>query len=1139
MNSDLVVQLSESGVLMFKRRVVKLVEAPEVVNSGKFDSPPSGLWSVGSGYALGDADVGPLAAWLRGCFGAPILDRVRKTYPNEGLLRVLVTAEPELEPEMMTVPWEVLESPAQDWATTERISAVRILQAPEDVQTPTSSADPLKIGILWANPDQNIPGLEDHLRLLKAFLDGRPIEFAAAGPIEFTDHDAVRRELARVRPDVVYYIGHADPLSTDQVALRIGRAGGSSHENAGDFLRLLQEIGPPHLLFLNACSTALGWKLNPYLGVALACGRGIDAVLAMQTEVPVDAAMVFARQFFLKLASGAGLAASTKSGRNEIQRIYEPPSFTPFIPVLTQRTRLDKVLAVDTDGRELRRLLRELQSEIERIEPQLGRCYDPSLTALIQGDANGPRVALVAGPKGSGKSTSVRRAVLDQLSEQRFRSGDRYIYYDARFASFTSSDRNIQMRELLRFLAKRFLPLTESLAIALKANPPDPPDRPGALLALVSWFDEERTAGHTYHIVLDHLDPALAAGIAELGSRIVEAGYITLVAENPSIDPEWPVNRIEIDRMREDEVRAALERTGLPQADEAVQRLMDFSNGLPYFVAGYLRRGATPGASPGDLAQTFLDSRASALSAQELDILHLAAVCWEAVPGEIFAKNWPIGAVEPLADEDYLLMKTGDDAYRLPEVLRDHLVGLISSPRQIELHAIALNGFLDMAERGESTRGESKYRLVTRWFAEVLRHALALANLQNDLGSLDSALDIAEKLHDRYMSDGDFAAARLAWESYRDVAQALGRYDDRVSDVRYADCLMRTGDYENAELLLEQATSGADVDRIQLAGLFLWSNLAKDRGYRSEGGERVKRLRAALDVASKLEKAGEDPRWVRKQVASLKHTLGNALGFGKDAKPEEALGLLREAQKIFEDLNDPLQFRAINEQIEIKRYNGQLSPQEREESKKTLHENLRGLVARDMQFDAVQHLYELGRLEDEPARRASWFEQAFERAGKVYEPEHWNAGINWRQAQVEAQLATFTQVVPFLEEYAARLAPWHGRAWCRRKRREALLFLAEGYRAAGENVKALTAAAESWKVVEEIAEVGEGRKDRTERLRVAALAIGLAVEHGKLDRARAFAANLAKTEGKDPGPVSQMNTTELGEYVQTIVSEAT
>jgi|GEM_PF-3825939 len=1140
MSKDTVLRLSNSRIFPGKKKTLRFVEPSDLVRvrKGILTEPPDGLWSVESGYAQGESNPQLLSKWLKECCGKPLLSALRAAYPAEGLLRVLMTAEADLEPELMMMPWEILELPGEDWGTTERLTVVRCFQSEVDVQYPAGTADQLKIAILWADPDRNIPERMKHLNWIKEFFDNRPIEFKVIGPEEFTDHETIREKLSLVHPDIVYHIGHAEPLPTGLVALRIGPQGRPFPERAVDFIRLLQEIGPPRLLFLNSCSTTLGWEMNPYLGIALACGRSIDAVLAMQTEVPTSAAMAFAREFFPRLASGIGLSAALKHSRNALQRLSLPTSFTPFIPVLIQRTRQDHVISVDPTGRLFRFLLKELQFKIESIDPLLDRSFDLKLGALFENDAPRTRVTVIQGVNQSGKSTSLRKAVRERLTDERFRAGERPLYFDASLFS-GGVEANGRIGELLCSFAQQYRPLTESLAADLSTRKGlDPQGQIHPLSILATWFEDEQRAGHRYHLIIDHLDSALAAVMADYACRVItNAGCLVLVAEDPPLDPAWPVSRLSLDRMSRDEIGAALAAFGLPHAPEDVDRLMLFSNGFPYFVSGYVRRRSLPNVPSDDLAKTFIESRIRNLSRDEKDILELAALCREPLPLEILENHRLSKIAEALADEDHLLIKVGDGTFRLPEGLRAYLASLASE--RVDLRESVFNGFLDMAEAGDKSQDEAAFQAVTRWYAEAFRQALAIAAKERDIGKLDAAQDIAKVLHDRYSNLGEASLARLVWENYRDAAQDLGRDNDRLSDIYYAGCLIQTAEYEVAELLLDQATAGKEIDQIQMIALFLWSRLEKDRGTGGWGGRCIAKLREALKIAQELENAGSDPRWIKTQIASLWHSLGNALGYGREAKLEEAIDLLEQSQKMYKELNDPLRFRAISEQIEIKRYNNLLSSEEIESSKKILQENVLELVARDMQYDAVRHLYELGRLEAKPAMRAGWYQQAFQRAGKILEPDNWHAGIHWRQSQVEAGIMAFAEAAPFLSEYADRLRPWENQAWSRRERRDVLRYLAEGCLKAEDTAKAHLLAKECWSLVENIPRADEGRADRSARRRISALIIRLALAQGMIDQARAIVATQAGMEGEDTAKAAEMNPNDLERYAEMMDKEET
>jgi hypothetical protein len=253
----------------------------------------------------------------------------------------------------------------------------------------------------------------------------------------------------------------------------------------------------------------------------------------------------------------------------------------------------------------------------------------------------------------------------------------------------------------------------------------------------------------------------------------------------------------------------------------------------------------------------------------------------------------------------------------------------------------------------------------------------------------------------------------------------------------------------------------------------------------------------------------------------VEHSFGNLLGYGKHARPEEAIQHLAEAEKLYAEVNEPSRrFTAVSERIEIKRYNGLLKEEERREAIATLLENRSKLVTRASRLDAIMHSYELGRLATVPADRITYFHDAFRRAGDIYQPINWHAAISWRCAQVEAQAATFENVASELERYAEKLGKWHNDSWSRRTRRDTLQFLAENYQILGQTERALLAAQKCWEAVLEIAAAGEGRKDPSVRAEVAGLYGSLLLRHKRAEEARAVAAAVADVAGV-PGATEQ------------------
>jgi hypothetical protein len=1117
-----------------RNRTIAIVAPAAYVQTtpGKLTDPPKNLWGATSGYASGDINVKQLGDWLSNCIGQPILDVVRQLYPatNRDHMNVLVTAEDQLRSDLMRNPWELMESldSSQGLPLAEHLTVTRILNS--KISNPTTPVgERLKIALLWANPRKDIPGLQEHLAQLKQFVSEHSSDFSMVGPFEFTGLDEILKNVADERVHIVYHIGHAIQPPDQTVQLLVGTEDNPFTVDVDQFRALLQQIGPPRLLLLSACAAAVGYQLNPYLGAALRMVQQIEAVIAMQTMVPVRAAIQFAGEFFRGLAAGDGLGSSVKRGRIQILRLERPvrgrQSFIPYIPVLFQRTVQDKLFAIDVTGRHLRETLFALKSQIERIDPYLDRVHDPALLKIFQTPLPNRRVGFVFGPKGSGKSSSIRRVIFSLTTEQQFRAGHRWLYYDVPKAKLTAGTSDNHVRNLLVAFANA-MGITESLKQRLSSS-----DNPGdAIPILVNWLYEQERDGRKTCICLDNIDVELADVVARQSANLLtDGGSLVLIAEKHSLGPDTPVNLVSIAPMTPDEIAESLQKHAMPWDNTAVQAALKFSNGLPYFVAGYILC-PHPSDNVKELAANLIERYRPGPSDQQRRILQFTALCSVPVPAQLLENLYPAEAIRELLADYPFLRQTESNMYLVPDALREYLSDALEN--RLELHRNAFNEFRALAAAQESSSEQAIFQQVSAWYREAFEHGCSIAeDPAASQAILDETREIAETLHDRYFLGHETEASLSLWERFRNIEHSLDIYDDRSADAHYAECLMRVARFDEADELLEQVAVGEYVDRIQLSALFLRSNLVKNTGRKNEFCLRLDLLRQALEIGRQLEEQSEQKDWARKQVAVLEHSLGNALGYGKDAEPARALEHLSRAQKIFEEMGDfgYAYFRTISEQIEVKRYNRQLSPGERQEAIKTLTENLRNLVARDMKYDAIMHCYELGRLSEDPAESAKWFGEAFRRAEDNFEPVNWHAAVHWCMARVKAKLEAFGAVAPELQRYADKLLQWQTWAWSRRIRRDALQFLAKCYDHLGRAEEALAAAKSAWEMVLSIHKLGEGRKDAAKRLPIACLYGRLSVLANHLEQARSVAITVAPELEMSPDSVAALNPIELGE----------
>lgn len=1138
---DVILNLQKKG-LWRKRSIVVISPEDEEGLSVPLKNLPEDLWSVNSGYAYGDVDVLGTADALRDSMGEQIQSLIQRVYSrrDNGRFRLVMSASRDLHSDLLRFPWELLETTDRSIALSgEMLSVVRVFDYSAALPEPLLAGERIKIGITWANPLQDIQGIPEHLEKLLSIGSNYSRQLSLVGPIEFTSVEAVRQALLDARPHVFYHIGHAVQDAGRMVELLIGSANQEKRSDAQQLVSLLEHIGRPRLLVLNSCATAIGYEMNPYLGIALSASAQIDAVIAMQTEIPVSSATSFAKELFLAMAGGAGLIEAVKRGRIAIQddEGYRPdskPSFRPFIPVLFQRTLQDKLFNVDLTERELGHVLDLLRLKTQQIALYLGRAHDEKIRALLKEQAPERRVSVIYGVKESGKSTSIRTIVRELLTKEQYETGVRCLYYEANAANTPEGGPEQRIYYLLLSLAGYF-PHTSTLQSQLTREKTRPEN---AMARLSGWLREEERNNSRYCIIIDNVPVDIAPALARNFANILTGGKLVLITDDFVVDPNDPINVVEIALMTAEEIRAARAKDGRDVNGDEVDAIMDFSNGFPYFVAGY--RGANGGdpVTPDDRAKRFLKSYETELSGDDLDALTFVALCQAPVPKQMLEDLFSDEAVHRLTN-DYLLIKTEGESYEIPEALRKHLLNSTTADLAA-LHQEAFNRFMEMVDENEAAQGDIKYKLVTEWLRESLEHALSMAEIiapertGDEFSVLKAAREVATTLHRRYLNFGnEIGAATAMWEKYRSVAYSLGQFDDRIADVQYADCLMYTGDYERASNILEQVTAGDDEDKTQLFALQLYSDLLKNKGVSGALSKRIKLLQKALETARKLEAGASDPAEFKQQIAGIYHALGNALSYGKDAQPAVGLEYLETAQKIYEEQGSALQFQSVSEQIEVKRYNNMLVDEAREQAIETLKKNLRSLVTRSTREQAILHLYELGRLETDPAIQAQWFQKAFASAGQSYQPTNWHAAIQWRICEVQAGTEKFEVVAQELEGYVAKLEPWQTKAWSRRKRRDTLLFLVEGYNQTGNKEAALQAARKCSEVVHLIQKIGEGRKDPAKRHQAARWYGQLALNHGLLDEAREVAGTVAGDFGVDPAAVDSMSGDEVQDFFTT------
>ena len=236
-------------------------------------------------------------------------------------LRVKLRIQP---PEMQALPWEFLYDAQQaEYVCLSRLTPlVRYLELPKAVPslrvTPPlrilglvsspSDLEPLDIEKEKAGVEQAIAALRDQGLVQLTWLPGQ------------TWQD-LQRAMRSGPWHILHFMGHGHFDSRgDEGLIALARQDGQS-----DFLqanqvgRLLADHSTLGLVLLNACQGARGGATNLFSSTAATLvRRGIPAVLAMQYDITVKAAVEFARAFYEALADRLPVDAAVSEARKAV-----------------------------------------------------------------------------------------------------------------------------------------------------------------------------------------------------------------------------------------------------------------------------------------------------------------------------------------------------------------------------------------------------------------------------------------------------------------------------------------------------------------------------------------------------------------------------------------------------------------------------------------------------------------------------------------------------------------------------------------------------------------------------------------------------------------------------------------------------
>lgn len=162
---------------------------------------------------------------------------------------------------------------------------------------------------------------------------------------------AISAALVEERYHILHFIGHGVFESEQGYLVINSEDGGEDHISADAFADFFRDYASLKLIVLNSCQGAEVASTRPLAGMAPQLVlRGIPAVIAMQYPISDAAALLFAREFYLKLCRGwsrGQVDAAVSHARNRIHMdIGEPLAFAT--PVLYMRSFTGVIFDLDT-----------------------------------------------------------------------------------------------------------------------------------------------------------------------------------------------------------------------------------------------------------------------------------------------------------------------------------------------------------------------------------------------------------------------------------------------------------------------------------------------------------------------------------------------------------------------------------------------------------------------------------------------------------------------------------------------------------------------------------------------------------------------------------------------------------------------
>ncbi len=292
----------------------------------------------------------------QGLFGDKVGDLLRMSLGDVLLdddhgMRIRLVFTP---PELAALPWEFLydQRSRSFLSTSGKTPLTRYIKLFEPIRS-LKIVPPVRVLVLI--PEGSGLDVEKETQLITKALEG--LEGVEVRILKGVTRSKISDALLEKQYHILHFIGHGT-FQNEQGYLAINSDNGD-HDfiSADTFADFFKDSNSMKLVVLNSCQGAEVSSTRPLAGMApQLVARGIPAVIAMQYPISDTAALVFAKEFYLKLCKGwsrGQVDAAISHARNRIHMdVGEPLAFAT--PVLFMRSPTGVIFdlqeASDPDG---------------------------------------------------------------------------------------------------------------------------------------------------------------------------------------------------------------------------------------------------------------------------------------------------------------------------------------------------------------------------------------------------------------------------------------------------------------------------------------------------------------------------------------------------------------------------------------------------------------------------------------------------------------------------------------------------------------------------------------------------------------------------------------------------------------------